>query len=91
MDRIVLPPALFYGVGVLLVVFGALRAYLLGWKQREPRVGETPDAGDPDDAARAAHSRAQREKQAKRHVTFGIVWVAMGLFLIGSTLYQTLR
>lgn len=38
MSPVVLPPALFYGLGVLLLVFGALRAWLLGWKvKREER------------------------------------------------------
>jgi hypothetical protein len=37
MNGIQLPPALLYGVGVVLMVFGALRAYTLGWKQR-PRA-----------------------------------------------------
>jgi hypothetical protein len=70
--NITIPPILFYALGALLIVFGALRALTLG--RRRP-ARELDDADSP---ARA-HER-------KRHMTFGIVWVAMGLFLIVSTL-----
>jgi uncharacterized membrane protein HdeD (DUF308 family) len=32
-----LPPVLFYGIGALLVIFGALRAIHLGWQRNDRR------------------------------------------------------
>jgi hypothetical protein len=69
--NITIPPVLFYALGALLVVFGTLRALTLG----RLRPGRELDVDTP--------ARAQ---ERKRHLTFGIVWVAMGLFLIVSTL-----
>ena len=70
--NVTIPPILFYAMGALLVVFGALRAI---------------DAGPPPRRARArgGHPGAGPASES-RHLTFGIVWVAMGLFLIVSTL-----
>jgi uncharacterized membrane protein HdeD (DUF308 family) len=69
-----LPPVLFYGVGIILVVFGALRAYTLGWQRREQEV-----PAEDEDAMR------RRPSQAKRHMMFGVLWLIMGLFLVIST------
>jgi hypothetical protein len=69
--NITIPPVLFYALGALLVVFGTLRALTLG-RHRPDRELEA------DTPARA--------QERKRHLTFGVVWVAMGLFLIISTL-----
>jgi hypothetical protein len=104
MKDIVLPPALFYAVGVVLIVFGGLRAYLLGWKQR-PRapVKTVPDAeayGEPPEAEAPARVASEEEERAggwsptaggsfKRHITFGLLWVVMGLFLLVSTIINT--
>ena len=68
--NLVIPPLLFYALGLVLVLGGTARAFLLG--RRDP-AREISD----DDPAR---SRTRR-----RHLTFGLVWVAMGLFLIAST------
>jgi len=68
--NVVIPPLFFYVVGALLVIFGALRAATLG--RRRPSRELTEDT-------------PQAAKARKRHLTFGIVWVAMGLFLIAST------
>src|SRR5262245_45779337 len=68
--NLVIPPLVFYVAGFALVVGGVLRALMLG--RRNPRR-EISD----DDPGRA---RARR-----RHLTFGVVWVLMGLFLIAST------
>jgi hypothetical protein len=78
-----LPPALFYGVGAVLIVFGALRAVFLGWKQK-PQVLEE----NPEEAAGAGWSRSAAGAY-KRHLTFGALWVAMGLFLVVSTIIKT--
>ena len=68
--NVVIPPLFFYVVGALLVIFGALRVVTLGRRKDSHEVTE--------DSAAAAKAR-------KRHLTFGIVWVLMGLFLIVST------
>ena len=78
--KIELPPALFYGVGVILIVFGALRAHQLGW-QRRHRVR-------PDDEEGAA---PRTDPTARRHMTFGVLWVLMGIFLVVSTYYNSRR
>jgi hypothetical protein len=68
--NVVIPPLIFYLVGAALIVGGTVRALALG--RRNPS-GEIAD----DDPMRA---RARR-----RHLTFGLIWVAMGLFLVAST------
>jgi hypothetical protein len=67
---ITLPPIFFYAIGTLLVVFGGLRAAVLGRRRAERELTEeTPE----------------RAKARKRHLAMGIVWVLMGAFLIAST------
>lgn len=73
-----LPPAIPYFIGAMLVIFGALRAYQLGWKRREPPLGTTDD-----DEGRLRVDRYAYD--AKRHIRWGVIWVVMGLFLIIST------
>jgi hypothetical protein len=91
-----LPPFLFYAVGVMLMVFGTLRALLMGVRGRKEAdaelaadraAGEGGEAPDPDDRERAT----RKAREARRHVVFGIVWVAMGLFLVISTFLNTRR
>ncbi|MES1210637.1 MAG: hypothetical protein ABUS79_32265 [Pseudomonadota bacterium] len=68
--NVVIPPLFFYVVGALLVIFGALRAVTLGRRNADKELSEdTP----------------QQAKARKRHLTFGVVWILMGLFLIVST------
>jgi hypothetical protein len=68
--NIVIPPLFFYAIGTLLVLFGVLRALTLGRRRATSElVEDTPE----------------RLKARRRHLTFGIVWVLMGLFLIVST------
>jgi hypothetical protein len=68
--NVVIPPIFFYAVGTLLVVFGVLRAIVLGRRRAGREVADdTPE----------------RSRLRRRHLTFGIVWVLMGLFLIVST------
>jgi hypothetical protein len=68
--NVVIPPLVFYLVGAVLVVAGAIRALTLGRRNPAREIAD-------DDPFR---TRARR-----RHMTFGIVWIAMGLFLIIST------
>lgn len=73
------PPVLFYGIGALLIVFGALRAYQLGWQRRREKTAEVAD--EP----------RTRGPQPRYHLMVGLVWVAMGLFLVISTLMANRR
>jgi hypothetical protein len=67
---ITLPPIFFYAIGTLLVVFGALRVAFLGRRRADRELtDDTPE----------------RAKARKRHAVWGIIWVAMGAFLIAST------
>lgn len=68
--NIVIPPLVFYVIGAALVIGGTVRALTLGRRNPDREISD-------DDPARA---RARR-----RHFTFGLIWVAMGLFLIIST------
>jgi hypothetical protein len=68
--NIVIPPLFFYVIGAVLVIAGAVRAATLGRRNPARELSEdTP-----------AYAKARR-----RHLTFGVVWVLMGLFLIFST------
>lgn len=79
-----LPPALFYGVGVVLILFGALRAVFLGWKQKAAAT----TVEDPEEAGGKGWARSSGGGY-KRHLTFGVLWVVMGLFLVVSTMMNT--
>jgi hypothetical protein len=68
--NVVIPPLIFYVVGAALVMGGTVRTLTLG--RRNP----TREIADDD----PARTRARR-----RHLVFGLVWIAMGLFLIAST------
>ena len=68
--NVVIPPLIFYILGVALVVAGAVRAFSLG--RRNP--ARELDDDDP-----------RRVTARRRHLTFGVIWVLMGLFLIAST------
>jgi hypothetical protein len=81
-----IPPSLLYAIGTVLVLFGGLRAYHLGWKRKPAPAaqGQDPESGDLDEPP-----AWDRDKGYKRHITFGVLWVAMGLFLIISTLISS--
>jgi hypothetical protein len=96
-----IPPAILYAFGLIIAVMGGLRAYHLGWRRRPagPEAAEGPelpegeavaaelasDGAPGEDAAKPpGWSRAQGGGY-KRHITMGLLWVAMGLFLIIST------
>jgi hypothetical protein len=65
-----LPPIFFYAVGTLLVVFGGLRVAVLGRRRGDREITEdTPE----------------RAKARRRHAIWGVIWMAMGVFLIVST------
>ena len=67
---ITLPPIFFYAIGSLLVVFGGLRVVFLGRRRADRELtDDTPE----------------RAKVRRRHTIWGIIWVAMGAFLIAST------
>jgi hypothetical protein len=65
-----LPPGIPLAFGVVLVVFGVIRAYHLGWKSR---LRETEDG------------KMEPSKAGNRHLRWGLIYVAMGLFLLIST------
>jgi hypothetical protein len=68
--NIVIPPVVFYVLGALFLVFGTLRAVVLGRRRADREVvDDTPE----------------RAKARRRHVMFGVFWVLTGLFLIAST------
>ena len=62
-----IPPIFFVAIGAVMVVFGGTRAFVLG---RRRAGGEIVD----DTPARA--------KVRRNHLIFGVVHVAMGIFLI---------
>ena len=67
---ITLPPVFFYAIGTLLVVFGGLRVAILGRRRADRELtDDTPE----------------RAKVRRRHRIWGVIWVAMGAFLIAST------
>lgn len=68
--NIVIPPLIFYVVGTALVIGGTVRALTLGRRNPDREISD-------DDPTRAAARR--------RHLIFGLIWVAMGIFLILST------
>jgi hypothetical protein len=82
-----IPPAIFYFIGTLLLVFGGMRAYYLGWK-RKPAAGA---GGTGNDDLDEQGSPWARDRGYKRHITFGLLWVVMGLFLMASTLINSRR
>jgi hypothetical protein len=82
-----IPPSLLYAIGTVLVLFGGLRAYHLGWKKKpvpaEP--GGDPESPDLDEVPAWDRNKGGY----KRHITFGVLWVVMGLFLIISTIINS--
>jgi hypothetical protein len=68
--NVVLPPLFFYVVGFLLTIGGAVRAATLGRRVESREISEdTPE----------------RARARRRHFTWGLVWIALGIFLIAST------
>ena len=68
--NIVLPPIFFYAIGTLLIVFGTLRAVVLGRRRADREI--------VDDTPELARTR-------RRHLGWGVAWVLTGLFLVVST------
>jgi hypothetical protein len=81
--RIDLPPALFYGLGTILIVFGTLRAHQLGWLRRHRELPRDPEVAAGADVDVDAPPRM--DPTARRHIMFGLLWVVLGIFLIVST------
>jgi hypothetical protein len=68
--NVVIPPIVFYVLGALFLVFGTLRAVVLGRRRPDRELSEdTPE----------------RARGRRRHLMFGLFWVLTGLFLIAST------
>jgi len=95
---VAIPPALFYGIGIALTLFGAGRAYYLGWRQRpgaedeaSPEEGSSEEGEGGGEEGREGQGEVVPERKSaggqayKRHLAFGILYVVMGLFLIIST------
>jgi hypothetical protein len=74
-----LPVFLPYAVGVMLIVFGSMRAIYLGWRRKDREIPVEEVESGP------------RKKGPRYHLMIGILWVGMGLFLVISTYYQTHR
>ena len=70
--------ALTYIVGTMLVIFGSLRAFLMGWQRRDREIRDEEEGGP-------------RRKGPRYHLAVGALWVGMGLFLVISTYVQTHR
>jgi hypothetical protein len=68
--NVVIPPVFFYAIGTILVVFGALRAIMLGRRRADRELYDDTPA---------------RAKLRRNHLVFGILYVLTGLFLIVST------
>ncbi len=79
--RLNIPPIVPYIIGVILVVFGALRVKYLA-APRPPRA---------EDDEGAAEGPPVRGKVQQRHLRWGVIYVLLGLFLLVSTYYQTHR
>lgn len=68
--NVVIPPLIFYVLGAALVIGGAVRALTLGRRNPSREIADD----DPT-----------KQRARRRHLLFGLVWIGMGLFLIGST------
>jgi hypothetical protein len=68
--NVVIPPLIFYLIGAVLVVGGTVRAARLGRRNAAREIAD-------DDPVRA--------RSRRRHLTFGLIWIGMGIFLIVST------
>ena len=79
-----LPPALLYGFGAVLMIFGGLRFYFLGVKRKQEMEAEAQAAAKGEETLDSDWQRAEGGGY-KRHMTWGALWMAMGLFLIIST------
>jgi hypothetical protein len=64
-----LPPIFFYAVGTAFVVFGGLRAFLLGRRRGRDLNEDSP----------------ARAKMRRRHLVWGCIQVVAGTILILST------
>ena len=91
MSSVVIPPLLLYAFGVVLMILGGLRAFHLGYKRRPAAEDPDPEAATDDEEAeanrrpgRSGWSRSEGGGY-KRHLTMGLLWMAMGLFLVIST------
>jgi hypothetical protein len=87
-----LPPFIFYAVGAMLIIFGALRIKYLGAPRSRRRSDDEESTVEvPGDGAVEPEERLQRWPEQRRHIRWGIIWILLGLFLVVSTLIQVRR
>jgi hypothetical protein len=65
-----IPPIVFVVLGVLFLVFGALRVAYLGRRRADREL----EADTPEKA-----------KARRRHLMFGVMWILTGVFLLVTT------
>jgi len=85
-----LPPFIFYAVGAMLIVFGALRIKYLG-APRARRRSTDDEAEAAVDSVSDPEERLERRPEQRRHIRWGIIWILLGLFLVVSTVIQLRR
>ena len=86
------PPFIFYALGCLLIVFGALRVKYLGAPRLRRRPDDDETAGEASsDRAVEPEERLERGPEQRRHIRWGIIWILLGLFLVVSTFIQVRR
>jgi hypothetical protein len=87
-----LPPFLFYAIGTMLIVFGALRVKYLGAPRARRRpADDQAGAGASGDQTGEPEEHLERGIEQRRHIRWGIIWILLGLFLVVSTIVQVRR
>jgi hypothetical protein len=87
-----LPPFLFYAIGSMLIVFGALRTKYLGAPRLRRRRDDDETAGEASgERAGEPEERLERGPEQRRHIRWGIIWILLGFFLVVSTFVQIRR
>lgn len=74
--NIIIPPGVFYIVGMLLVLGGVWRSLKMG-------RAALPEAAEGE---QAAEQLARARKDRRRHMVMGLIWIGMGIFMILSTM-----
>jgi hypothetical protein len=85
-----LPPVLFYAIGAMLMVFGALRIKYLGAPRARRRPVDDETWGESSVGA-TSEEQLERRPEQRRHIRWGIIWILLGLFLVISTIVQVRR
>jgi len=87
--RVNLPPIIPYVIGLMLIVFGALRIKFLG-APRARRQRDT-DWQNASPSGPSPEEVIERGPEQRRHIRWGIIWILLGLFLVISTYLQVRR